>query len=225
MELTPRLHAIAEQVPQGAVFADVGTDHAYLPVWLLLEGRIDHAIAADLRKGPLSRAQETAAQYGVTDKVSFRLCDGLTGIREGETDCIAIAGMGGETIAAILEAAPWTKQCLLLLQPMTSFPELRSWLQRNGYVITQEKIIREGNRLYSIWTVRGGTMKNLTPAELWVGCQNDDSLRGEYLSYMAGKLEKSLRGQQAASTPNTETIAELQEILSQIRHMQGELKR
>ena len=82
MELTPRLRAIAQQVPQGSVLADVGTDHALLPAWLLLEGRIPSAIASDLREGPLSRAKETVEQHGVADRVSLRLCDGLSGIQE-----------------------------------------------------------------------------------------------------------------------------------------------
>ena len=224
MELSPRLQAVADQVPEGAVFADIGTDHAYLPVWLLLNGRIDHAIAADLREGPLARARETAAQYGVTDRVSFRLCDGLTGIRAGETDVIAIAGMGGETIASILAAAPWTRECKLLLQPMTSFPDLRFWLQQNGYMIENEKVVREGERLYSIWNVTGGTMKQLSPAELWVGVQSDDPLRMEYLTMMEEKLERSLRGHLAASTPNETEITALTEILAEFRCMKGELE-
>ena len=224
MELSPRLQAVADQVPEGAVFADIGTDHAYLPVWLLLNGRIDHAIAADLREGPLARARETAAQYGVTDRVSFRLCDGLTGIRAGETDVIAIAGMGGETIASILAAAPWTRECELLLQPMTSFPDLRFWLQQNGYMIENEKVIREGERLYSVWNVTGGTMKQLSPAELWVGVQSDDPLRMEYLTMMEEKLERSLRGHLAASTPNETEITALTEILAELRCMKGELE-
>lgn len=224
MELSPRLQAVADQVPEGAVFADIGTDHAYLPVWLLLNGRIDHAIAADLREGPLARARETASQYGVTDRVSFRLCDGLTGIRAGETDVIAIAGMGGETIASILAAAPWTRECELLLQPMTSFPDLRFWLQQNGYMIENEKVIREGERLYSIWNVTGGTMKQLSPAELWVGVQSDDPLRMEYLTMMEEKLERSLRGHLAASTPNETEITALTEILEELRCMKGELE-
>lgn len=95
MELSPRLRAVAELVPRGAHFADIGTDHAYLPVWLILHGVIESAIAADLRRGPLERARETAKKYSVSEKMDFRLCDGLTGLREGEADTIAIAGMGG----------------------------------------------------------------------------------------------------------------------------------
>ena len=225
MELTARLQTVANQVPSGAVFADIGTDHAYLPVWLLLNGRIQHAIAADLREGPLNRARETAEQYGVSDKVSFRLCNGLADITANEVDTIAIAGMGGETIASVLEAAPWTKEDkLLLLQPMTSFPDLRSWLQKNGYCIEKETISKEGRRLYSCLTVRAGEMRELTPAELWVGCQSDDPLRGEFLAMMGGKIERALNGQLSASDPNQKEIDSLREILTGIREMEGALK-
>ena len=175
MELTPRLQAIAQQIPQGARLADIGTDHGYLPVWLLLHGRIEAAIAADLREGPLDRAKETARQYEQLNKISFRLCDGLTGIAADEVDTVAIAGMGGETIAAILEAAPWTRQGkLLLLQPMTGAPQLRQWLQSHGYAISNEWIVREGKRLYSIWSVRGGTMVPMSLTELWAGINSSN---------------------------------------------------
>lgn len=224
MELTARLQSVADQVPQCAAFADIGTDHAYLPVWLLLNGRISHAIAADLREGPLNSARETAEQYGVSKQVSFRLCNGLSDLLANEVDTIAIAGMGGETIASILEAAPWTKDGkLLLLQPMTSFPDLRLWLQKNGYNIEKETISKEGRRLYTCLTVRAGQMKELTPAELWVGRQSDDPLRGEFLAMMGAKIERALNGHLSASEPNQTEINSLREVLSGIREMKGAL--
>ena len=224
MELTARLQSVADQVPQGAAFADIGTDHAYLPVWLLLNGRIQHAIAADLREGPLNSARETAEQYGVSHQVSFRLCNGLADIAANEVDTIAIAGMGGETIASILEAAPWTKEeKLLLLQPMTSFPDLRLWLQRNGYNIEKETITKEGRRLYTCLTVRAGEMDELTPAELWVGRQSDDPLRGEFLAMMGAKIRRALDGHLSAAEPNQPEIDALREVLNGIREMEGAL--
>lgn len=224
MELTPRLRAIAEQVPQGARLADIGTDHGYLPVWLLLAGQIDRAIAADLREGPLKRARETAARFGMGERVDFRLCDGLSGIRPEEVDAAAIAGMGGETIASILEAAPWTKEgTLLLLQPMTGFAELRRWLQEHGYRILKECLACEGKRLYSIWLVMGGEMPPLTPAEQWAGRQSGDPLRREYLAMIRGKVEKSLAGQRAARAPDQAAIEELKVVLSGLNIMEKEL--
>lgn len=225
MELTPRLQAIAQKVPQGARVADVGTDHGHLPVWLLLHGRITSAIAADLRKGPLERAKETVRQYGLSDHVSFRLCDGLTGIQPEEADTIALAGMGGETIAAILTAAPWTRDGkLMLLQPMTGAPKLRGWLQQHGYSILSEEIVREVKKLYSIWTVRGGTMPPMTPAELWAGRTSKDPLRREYLELAEEKAEKALLGHRAARMPDQEAIAELEAVVAGLKEMKKELE-
>ena len=151
LELTPRLQLLADWVPQGAQLADVGTDHAYLPVWLSLHGRVTCAIASDLRKGPLERARLTGSTYGA-EHIDYRLCNGLADIRGDEVDTVAIAGMGGETIASILAAAPWTKdgQHTLLLQPMTRSAQLRQFLMENGYEITREALVRDRGTIYPV---------------------------------------------------------------------------
>lgn len=224
MELTPRLRALADLVPQDARLADVGTDHAYLPVWLLLQGRISRAIAADLREGPLNRARETARQYQVEDKVSFRLCDGLSLVDREEVDVISIAGMGGETIAAILQAAPWAREKLLLLQPMTSFPDLRLWLQQHAYAIQRERIVREGERLYTVWVVTAGAMEPLTPAELWAGRQDrEDPLRAAYLELMESKAKRALEGHLASRQRDEGEIRRLTRVLEGLGDMRKEL--
>ena len=196
VELTPRLRSVAELVPRGARFADVGTDHAYLPVWLLQQGRITGAVASDLRPGPLERARGTAEKYGLTGRMDFRLCDGLSGIQPDEVNTIAMAGMGGETIAAILAAAPWTweRECLLLLQPMSAQPFLRRWLQAHDYTIRRELLSREGDTLYTTFEVYAGPMAKLTPAELWAGRQSRDALRGPYLEGLIRKLDRAIAG-------------------------------
>lgn len=225
MELSPRLYAIAQQVPQGAKLADIGTDHGYLPVWLLMNGRIEHAVAADLREGPLNRSKETARQYGQTEKISFRLCNGLADVAADEVDTVAIAGMGGETIASILESAAWTRQGKrLLLQPMTGAPRLRIWLQGHGYTILKETLCREGKKLYSIWTVSGGYMSALTPAEQWAGVNCDDPLRLDYLTMVERKAEKAIYGHRAAQTPDQTVIAHLEEVLIGLQKMKKELE-
>lgn len=198
-ELSPRLRSVADLVPQGAKLADIGTDHAYLPAWLLLHGVIRRAIAADLREGPLERARLTAEKYGLEDRMSFRLCDGLSGVREEEADVIAVAGMGGETIAEILSAAPWTgrEEKLLLLQPMSAQPDLRGWLQSHDYSICREVLSREGNTLYVTFQVRAGRMEPLTAGELWAGQQrqsDDAPLRAEYLDRLIGQAGRALEG-------------------------------
>lgn len=224
LSLTPRLARIAACVPMGARLADVGTDHGYLPVRLLLDGTIERAIASDLRPGPLERARETARRYGVEEKLSFRLCDGLTAIDGEEADTIAVAGMGGETIASILEAAPWTKSGKrLLLQPMTGFPELRGWLGAHGYRIEREYVAREGKRLYSVMEVFGGSMARLTLPELWAGRQSDDPLRGAWLEYVSSKASRALEGHLAAKEQDQGELTLLREVLSGLEEMKKEL--
>lgn len=174
LELSPRLQALGAQVPQGAKLADVGTDHAYLPVALLLDGRITEAVASDVNEGPLQRGRETARTYGVEEAVTFYCCDGLAGIGPDQADTVVIAGMGGELIARILDQAPWTRDALLLLQPMSSQPELRLWLNQHGYVIQRETVVQEGEKTYVILTVRGGEDQPYSLGELWAGRQRQE---------------------------------------------------
>lgn len=199
LELTPRLQSVADLVPQGSVLADIGTDHAYLPVWLLLEGRIGSAIAADLRKGPLERAMQTAQLYECTDQVTFRLCDGLSGIEPNEADTIVIAGMGGETIAAILEGAPWTQNraYTFILQPMSAQNILRRWLWQHGYSIQNEVLVCEADKLYNIFAVTYRAAAPMSLGEEWAGRQSrelDQNLRGEYLRRLLEKTSRAIEG-------------------------------
>lgn len=199
LELTPRLKAVADLVRPGAAMADIGTDHAYLPVWLLLEGKISRAIAADLREGPLDRARLTAKEYCCPEDICFRLCDGLSGIRPEEADTIVIAGMGGETISTILAAAPWTQDesYTLILQPMSAQHDLRRWLWRHGYKIKKEQIVCEGKKLYNILMANYGDVSPMSLGEEWAGRQSQDmvqELRGEYLQRLLDKTARAMDG-------------------------------
>lgn len=203
IQLTPRLRAVADMVPAGARLADVGTDHAYLPAYLLQEGVVQRAVVSDLRRGPLDRARTTAERYGFTERMDFRLCDGLSGIAPEEADTIVIAGMGGETIAAILEAAPWTAQGerVLVLQPMTMQHVLRPWLQGHGFRITEERLACEGESIYTIIQARPGSMEPLTPVQCWAGRQNGDPLRGKYLGRLLEHTGRALKGLSRSTQP------------------------
>ena len=192
LELTPRLQLLADWVPQGAKFADVGTDHAYLPVWLVLHGRVSSAIASDLRKGPLERAKGTGRTYGA-EGIDYRLGDGLAFIRPEEADTIAIAGMGGENIVSILEAAPWTAdgQHTLLLSPHTKAESLRRFLMEHGYEILREALVRDRGTLYPVMEVRAGEM-TLSTGQLYGGAKLlHDPLSERYI------IEKIIRLQGA----------------------------
>ena len=224
MELSTRLAAIAARVPPGSRLADIGTDHAYLPAYLLLNGTIPSAVASDVNRGPLDRGRETAKLAGVEEKIDFRLSDGLNGLREDETDVIVIAGMGGELISRILSEAPWTRDKLLLLQPMTAQPELRRWLNGNGYRIERESIVREGRKLYVILTVRGGTDEPYSVGELWAGRQRegeDSPLRLDYLKDLLRRRRRALEGMERGSVP-PETLEEERTLIDQLEQLREE---
>lgn len=151
-QLDSRLSLCASFVPPGARLADIGTDHGYLPIWLAKTGRIAHAVAADLRPGPLERARENVKKYRVEEIVQLRLSDGLQAISPAETDFIVIAGMGGEVIVSILDAAPWLKETgiRLALQPMTRAEDLRRYLADHGFEILEERPVISQGRPYSV---------------------------------------------------------------------------
>lgn len=196
LELPARLQALANWVQQDAALADIGTDHGYLPVWLTMEGRLHSAIAGDLREGPLNSGRKTAADYAVLDQIDFRLCSGLAKIYPDEVDTIVIAGMGGENIVSILQAAPWTADgChTLLLQPMTRAEELRLFLSENGYTIRREQLVPDRGFLYPIMEAVAGT-QTLTLGQLYGGaCLIRDPLGGKYMIEQILRLQGIVAG-------------------------------
>lgn len=196
LTLQPRLHAISSLVPDGAKLVDVGTDHGFIPVRLLLDDRIRTAIASDIGAAPLDHARRTAEQFGVTERMDFRLCDGLCGILEDEVDTVVIAGMGGDNIAAILSAAPWTRNgSLLLLQPMSKAEVLRRYLPENGYRVIAEQLVADKGVIYPILTVRGGEMPPATESQTWGGfLLQSDPLRNCYLDEQILRLRRAASG-------------------------------
>ena len=155
MQLSQRLSSVASMVTAGNCLADVGTDHGYVPIYLYERNIIPRAIAMDVNKGPLERAALHIAESGMKEAIETRLSDGLTALKPGEADSVVIAGMGGELIANILEAAPWTKDpCYtLILQPQSSGNDLRRRLCQMGYAIETEALEEEGGYLYNLLKV------------------------------------------------------------------------
>ena len=240
IHLSPRLQMVADMVPRGEQdigLVDVGTDHAYLPAWLLQnqteDRRFAHMIATDLRKGPLDRAVQTAREAGCNG-IDFRLCDGLEGVSRDEADVIVIAGMGGETIVHILEGTAWVKwsegdqitKKTLILQPMSSMPELRAWLQVSGFCIGEERLSQEGDALYTALLVRAGEMSPLTPAELWAGRNTDHPLRGIWLDRWISRTRRAVDGMaQARDVAPISRRQKLEEVLSGLTDMKKEWER
>ena len=170
--LDARLKAAAEYVRQGAVFADIGTDHAYLPIYLLKRGIISRAVAADVAEGPLNSARSHAKEFSLEDKIDFYLTDGLEGLDTlGITD-VAICGMGGELISMLIDRAPFLKNAgiRLILQPMSKQELLRSYLAGNGFEIQSERVGSASGHTYScICAEYRGEPYELDALTLYVG--------------------------------------------------------
>lgn len=224
LELPPRLALIAGWVRPGAKLADVGTDHAYLPVWLTIHGRVSFAIASDLRKGPLERARETGRTYGA-QRIDYRLGNGLAFIRPDEADTIVIAGMGGENIAAILSAASWTAdgRHTLLLQPQTRAEELRRFLMEHGYAITREALVCDRGILYPVMEVHRGEMA-LSTGQLWGGAKLlRDPLGERYIIEKIIRLQGAVAGlNRSAALEDLEKANGLRDILTALLAMREE---
>lgn len=171
MNIGDRLEAIGKLVPQGCVLADIGTDHAYLPVWLLEQGRIAFAIAGDIAEGPCLAAKNTVSMYGMKGRVEVRWGSGLKVLQPKEAECIAIAGMGASTMIEILsEDMPLAVEAKrLVLQPMAGAASLRRWLCQNGWCIVEEDLVEDGRHLYEIIAAERGASASFSDAELEIG--------------------------------------------------------
>lgn len=197
MQLSLRLSAIAEMVMEGNRLVDVGCDHGYLPVYLVLTHRIPGAIAMDVRSGPLMRAREHIEEYGVGAYIETRLSDGLSALKKGEGDTLVIAGMGGPLMERILvqgkEIACSFKE--LILQPQSDIPHFRGFLLESGYEIISENMIFEDGKYYpmmkAVW--KGLPQLPWTKEELYFGkflLSRKNPVLKEYL-----KREKRIRGE------------------------------
>lgn len=154
--ITPRLKCILKYVNKKTV-ADIGTDHAYIPIRLILDGICDKVIASDIKPGPVGAAKRHVSKYGLSEFIEIRLGEGLKPIEAGEAEQIIIAGMGGEMIMKILEQEPKkAKAAQLILQPMNAQYELRRFLHENGYSIVTEDIASEGAKVYNLIVSQGG---------------------------------------------------------------------
>ncbi len=226
IELSPRLLALAEQVPKGDRVADIGTDHAHLPIYLLQTGHIPFAIASDIHPEPLERGRAEAARHGIAEtQLCFRCSDGLQSLESEEVDSILIAGMGGEMIAHCLSAVPWSTdpRYTYLLQAMSKIPDLRRYLDETGFAIEAETLVAEGEKLYLLLRVRFGRTERLHEAEIWVGRQwqgMDAPLRGRYLAENIQRLTRSLQGLRQAKQPNFTQIAQMETLLHGVEAMQ-----
>lgn len=188
--LTPRLSAVASLVKGGGIIADIGTDHGYLPIYLLQNGSVKGAIAADIGKEPLKNAERSVRQYELTDKIKLRLSDGLREFSPDDADEIIFAGMGGTLIAEKLAETPWIKNenIHFVFQPQSRAEDLRQFLYENGFSICQEIATHEARRVYITFdAVYTGERVDFTEADCFIGKlpHSDDAHK-----HIAGQLAR-----------------------------------
>ena len=225
MVLDVRLGAAARLVPLGARLADIGSDHAYLPIALCLEGKISRALASDINDGPVAAAVSNINKNGLSSMITAIRADGLDGAREFDPDCITVLGMGGELIVYILDRADWIKNenITLVLQPMTHPEVLARYLAENGFEIIEEVIVQDGgrdDRIYRIISARYcGLPYGLSEVEALIGKKNIerlDSVTVAYIERLIRVLEAKIGGKRSAgqNTYNEENlVCEMKKIL------------
>lgn len=209
--LDGRLASVMKFVRQGARFADVGTDHAYLPLALLRAGRIERAVCSDINAGPLDSARANAREAGLEDLMSFYLTDGAAALAgEGLTD-VAIAGMGGELIADIIDRAPFLcdSAVRLILQPMSRQGHLRKYLLEHGFAIEDEGYSYSQGKYYVTLCVSFcGEKTSMSECEYAFGKREFlDTGSPECLGYLKTKLaalERAAAGRAVAGLDVTE---------------------
>ncbi len=225
LQLRPRLKAIAHMIAPCNCMADIGTDHGYLPVWLCLEDRCKTAIAADINPSPLARAEETVRRFGMLDRISLRLGGGAEPLSPGEADTIVIAGMGGLLIGEILKADPevFGQAKQILLQPMSSIPELREQLYSMGYSIQNESLVPEEEKLYHILSVEKiPEVEEFAPIDFVLGrqlCKTQPEHFPRYLAAQKERFSRKLAGMQAGKASDTRAMEKTKEILHRIEEL------
>ena len=172
MQISRRLGTVAGMITPGCILADVGTDHAYIPIYLAAGGNIQKAFAMDVNKGPLAKAVEHIKQYGLEGQIETRLSDGLEKLQPGEADSILIAGMGGPLTVRILQNGEQTALAAkeLILQPQSEIREVRRWLEEKGFQIVQEEMVEEDGKYYPMMKVmKASNVEKMSQAELRYG--------------------------------------------------------
>lgn len=161
MELSKRLSAVAALVSPCEKMADIGTDHGYIPIYLIEQKKVSHALAMDINKGPLDRAREHVTLHQLDEYIELRLSNGAEKLQQGEVDSVVIAGMGGRLMMKIIEER---KEIFLslkefVIQPQSEYGAVRHFLETEGFQILAENMIEEDGKYYPMMKVSKGQMK------------------------------------------------------------------
>lgn len=228
-ELSKRLMSAVRFV-RGGFLADVGTDHAHLPVYLYQLGKIKGAVAADINEGPLARARANIAAYGASEGIQTVLSDGLQKLENHHPDDIVIFGMGGELIIRIIDDAKWVKNpdIRLILQPMTKQEEVRTYLMKNGFFIVDEALSEDDGKIYQTICATyapDASYRPYTRLERAVGRHNIErggELFVRFVRHRASVLAAACEGKRSAGRPDLSEEAFVKELAALADKWEGE---
>lgn len=226
--MTPRLLTVAKMVKNSDSVADIGTDHAYVPVYLVKNGIIKSSLAMDINEGPLKKADENIRKFSLSDKIKTRLSDGMQKLDNKEADTVIIAGMGGILINRILEQDKdrLTDVKNYILQPMTAIAETREYLEKNGFVITDEKLVKEDDKIYTVISASYGEMIIKDEIGYHIGeclIKNKDEVLPEFLEGKIYEYEKAVASMKNANSEETLKKKEhFEYLLKEFKRIKGE---
>lgn len=203
--LSKRLEVVCGFVAHGDRVADIGCDHGYLSIYLLKNNIASSVIASDINEAPLKSAMHNADKFGVRDRISFYLSDGVKKLPR-DFDTLVCAGMGADTMVSILESAFWLKdeKYRLILQCQSKTPMLRKYLSDQGWRITEESVVKDGRFLYTVMEVIYQPGYKLTPGECHFPpalLENPGKELPAYYRWVVGGLKKVVDNQKESADP------------------------
>ena len=229
LKISKRLEAAASFVRRGVRIADIGSDHAYLPIYLYNSGLISGGVASDINEGPVKRGEANVRAYGAESKIAVRRADGLSGIEQYAPDDIFVLGMGGELIASIIDKAQWLKDSRyrLILQPMTHPEILRGYLFANGFSIIDETIVKDDKIYQIICAEYSGRTESADALEFLFGKHNlarGGELLTEALLRTKEIYSERIAGKGIAGADASEELRMVEKIEEKILLQRGEIR-
>lgn len=221
MRLSKRLRAVADLLSDGLVVADIGTDHGYIPIFLIESGKSPRVIAMDINQGPLLRAEAHIREHGLEKLISTRLSDGMQALEPGECEAAVLSGMGGGLVIKILEGGASVRKSMRewILQPQSEIAKVRQYLCENGYRITEEDMVEEDGKFYPIMRVINGDAPEYHNIELRYGKLLLEEKHPVLITYLQKeiKTKEQILKRLDSGQGNRERICELQQELVEAR--------
>ena len=230
MDISKRLKAVAHAVTPGKILADIGTDHGYVPIYLVKKGSCPKAIAMDVNQGPLERAKEHILKEGLEERIQTRRSNGMDKLEAGEAESIVIAGMGGDLTSRILQAGKdiLSQGVELILQPQSEWFKVRHTLHHMGYRITEEWFLKDAGKYYLIIKAMPGQESYASESAYAYGACLHSECKAVYEEYLNREIKKreEIASAMRKHQKNPESLqVRLKEIDGEVKEMKERLTR